>query len=235
MRDLLAAEAVTMFQATGYRPALIHPDESARREACRTLCAALRIAGLMGARAVDTGPGSLSPRGPWFPDPYNYTEQAKEQLVKSLREGAHAAEEHGVVLCVEGHQLVTVRSAEVMRDVVDAVASPWVRVDLDPVNWLTLETVYESGAAIESMFDVLGTRIASAHVKDVSVRDELVVHIDHRAAGTGILDTAALLRGMERLDPDAPVIIEAAETHELPDVCTFLQRTAADLGIAVRE
>lgn len=107
VRDLLEAEGVTMFQATGYRPALVHPDEPARRDACRTLCAGLRIAGRLGARAIDTGPGSLSPRGPWFPHPYNYTREAREQLVKSLREGARAAEEYGVLLCAEGHQLVT--------------------------------------------------------------------------------------------------------------------------------
>ena len=234
VRDVLAAEGVEMFQATGYRPTLVHPDESARREACRTLCAALRIAGLMGARAVDTGPGSMSPRGPWFPDPYNYTAQAKEQLVKSVRECARAAEEHGVLLCLEGHQLVTLRSAEVMREVVDAVDSPWVRVDFDPVNWLTLETVYESGAAIDAMLGALADRIASAHAKDVVVQDRLVVHIDHCASGSGILDTAALLRGMERIDPEAPIIVEAAETHELSDVFSFLRRTAAELAIEVR-
>ena len=235
VRDVLEAEGVEMFQATGYRPTLVHPDESARREASRTLCEALRIARWLGARAVDTGPGSMSPRGPWFPDPYNYTEQAKEQLVKSLREGARAAEEHGVLLCVEGHQLVTLRSAEVTREVIDEVDSPWVRVDFDPANWITLETVYESGTAIDAMLETLGDRIASAHVKDVVVHDRLVVHIDHCAAGTGVLDIAALLLGMERLDPEAPIIVEAAETHELPDVFSFLRRTAAGLAVEVRE
>ena len=223
-----------MFQASGYRPALVHPDEPVRREAARTLCAALAVAAQLGAHAVDTGPGSLSPRGPWFPHPYNYTRQAREQLVKSLREGARAAEEHGVLLCAEGHQLVTLRSAEVMREVIDEVGSPWLRVDFDPANWITLETVYESGAAIDAMLATLGGRVASAHVKDVVVRDRLVVHIDHCAAGTGILDIPALLRGMERLDADAPVIIEAAEEHELEGVLAFLHRTTDELGIEVR-
>jgi sugar phosphate isomerase/epimerase len=233
VRELFEAEGVAMFQATGYRPALVHPDESARREASRTLREALRIAGQLGARAIDTGPGSMSPRGPWFPDPYNYTPQALEQLVKSVRECVGAAEEHGVLLCLEGHQLVTLRSAEVMREVIDAVDSPWVRVDFDPVNWITLETVYETGPAIGAMLETLGDRIASAHVKDVFVEDRMVVHIEHCASGKGILDTGAVLRGIERLDPEAPVIVEALSDDEVPEVRAFLMRVAEENGITV--
>ena len=235
VRELLAFEGVTMFQATGYRPTLVHPDETARRAAVRTLRAALRIAGRLGARSIDTGPGSVSPNGPWCPDPYNFTPPARDQLVKSLCECVSAAEEHGVLLCIEGHQLVTLRSAEVMRDVVDAVDSRWLRVDFDPVNWITLETVYESGAAIEGMVATLGGRIATLHVKDVRLRDTMVVHLDHCAPGQGMLDTGAHLRSMERLDPALPVIVEAATTEELPAVGAFLRRIAAENEIEVLE
>ncbi len=233
VRQLLASQDVTMFQATGYRPCLVHPDESARAEAVRTLRQALRIAGWLGAQAVDTGPGSLSPNGPWAPDPYNFTPQAREQLVKSAREAASAAEEHGVVLCLEGHQLVTLRSAEVMAEVLDAVDSPWVKVDFDPANWITLETIYESGAAIEAMAATLGDRIATAHVKDVVLRDEMMVHIDYCEPGAGMMDVAALLRTMDTLDPGAPVIVEAVETDRLSEVVAYLRQTATDQRIEV--
>ncbi len=87
-RAVLEDAGLAMYQCTGYWQCLIHPDEARRREAVRTLRAALRVASWLGARGIDTGPGSLSPRGPWFPHPDNWTAGARRRLVQSLRECA---------------------------------------------------------------------------------------------------------------------------------------------------
>src|SRR5205814_1589028 len=79
-----------------------------------------------------------------------------------------AAEDHGTHIGLEGHVVVTLSSAEIMREVIDAVGSPAVACDLDPVNWLRLESVYRSGEAIDHMVRVLGPgRILNAHSTDV--------------------------------------------------------------------
>lgn len=232
-RAVLDEAGLAMYQCTGYWQCLIHPDETQRREAVRTLQAALRIASWLGARGIDTGPGSMSPRGPWFPHPDNWTPWAREQLVKSLKECAPVAEECGVILSLEGHQLVTLDTAETMRAVLDEVDSPMVKCDFDPVNWITLRTVFATGPAITEMVATLGPQIVSAHAKDVAIRDRLVVHIDNIAAGTGILDYPTFLRLIEDLDPSFPVIVEAAAIEELPTVSDFLHRTAQECGITV--
>lgn len=233
VRAILDNAGLTMYQCTGYWQCLIDPDEAGRRTAVQTLQAALKVAGWLGARGIDTGPGSLSPRGPWFPHPGNWSAEARERLILSLRECAPVAEASGVFLSMEGHQLVTLDSAETMRDVLDAVGSPMVRCDFDPVNWITLQTVYETGPAITRMVETLGQHIVSGHAKDVEIQDRLVVHIDNIAAGTGILDYPTFLRLMEDLDPEYPVIVEAAAIEELPAVSAFLHRTAQECGITV--
>ena len=96
---------------------------------------------------------------------------------------------------MEGHILVTLDSAETMRDVLDEVNSPAIRCDLDPVNWLTLHTVFRSGPAIDRMVDVLGSRIFNAHAKDVVVEKRLSLHINEVPAGQGILDWERFMRG----------------------------------------
>src|SRR5262245_49116692 len=111
-RKMLADAGLRMFQAIGYWQNLVTPDENRRRESVRTLQAALRLASWLGAREMHTGPGSMSPDGPWLPHPHNWTAEARRQLVKSLKEAAPAAEEVGVFLGVEGHQLVTLESAQ---------------------------------------------------------------------------------------------------------------------------
>lgn len=233
VRAILADYGLDMVQCTGYWQPLIHPDESVRRQAVRTLQAALRVAGWLGSYAIDTGPGSLSPRGPWFPHPDNHSPRCLEQLIKSLREAVPAAEEAGVIIALEGHQLVCLRSAEVMREVIDAVGSPWVRCDFDPVNWITLDTVFRTGPAIEAMVDILGDRIVSAHAKDIVIEDRLVLHLDQRPAGQGLLDYQTFFRRLEALNPSIYVIVEGASVDELPQVKRFLDETAAALGIRV--
>lgn len=233
-RQVLEAAGLRMYQASGYWQCLIHLEEAQRKQAVRTLQQALRVAGWLGARGIDTGPGSLNPRGPWFPHADNWSARARDQLIRSLRECASTAEDAGVYLSLEGHQLVTLDSAETTRQVLDAVDSPFVRSDFDPVNWLTLRTAYTSGPAIERMLDTLGQHVVSAHAKDLVVEDRLTLHLTERPTGQGWLDYPAFLTRMEALDPDYPVIVEGASQADLPAVKAFLDGVAASLGIVVR-
>lgn len=233
VRAILEAHGLRMYQCTGYWQCLINPDEALRRAASQTLQAALKIAGWLGARGIDTGPGSMSPRGPWFPHPDNWTTTARRQLIRTLRECAPVAEEHGVILSMEGHQLVTLDSPETMRAVLDEVGSSFVKCDWDPVNWMTVQTVFDSRPALEHMVAILGPQIASAHAKDVTIADRLVVHLDEVPAGTGLLDYSTFLRLMEALDPSFPVIVEHCAIEETAAVKDFLDTTARALGVTV--
>ncbi|BCX03682.1 MAG: hypothetical protein KatS3mg053_1620 [Candidatus Roseilinea sp.] len=239
VRDILAGEGLRMYQATGYWQNMITPDESVRCESVRVIQAALRLAGWMGARAIDTGPGSMHPdsagvhAASWWPHPYNWTAQARHQLVKTLKECAPAAEDAGVYLCLEGAQTVTLENARVTREVLDEVGSPWVRSDYDSANWLTLKTVYDSAAAIASDFDTLGEYIVSCHAKDAWPVNHLNVRVDQGCPGRGLVDFRALFRHMEALSPDYPVIAEGNTTEELPQVSALFHRIADELGIRV--
>lgn len=232
-RAILADGGVELYQVTGYWQCLIHPDEAVRAEAVKTVQAALRLAGWLGARAIDTGPGSMSPNGPWFPHPDNWTATSRRQLIRSLRECASAASDAGVYLSLEAHQLVTLQTPEITRDILDAVDSPWVVSDLDAANWITLDNVFATGPAIDHMFDVLGTHIISGHAKDTQIEDRLNIHISSCAAGTGILDFKTYIQRMESLNPAYPLIVEGASYEEWPASATFLHQTARDLGIQV--
>jgi len=234
VRRLMADEGVRLYQATGFWQNLVTPDETQRSEAVRVLQAALRLAGCLGARGIDTGPGSVNPDGPWFPHPYNWTQTARHQLIKSLREAAPAAEDAGVYLSLEGHQLVTLESPEVTAEVIDAVGSPWVRSDYDSANWITRREVFDTGPALDRHFDILGNRIISCHAKDIWIENRLALHLQDGCPGKGLLDFRTLFRRMEALSPDYPVIAEGNNTEELPQVSALFYGLARELGISVR-
>jgi sugar phosphate isomerase/epimerase len=233
LRDLLAGEGVKLYQVTGYWQNLVNTDEGRRHEAVRTLQAALVLAGQMGARGIDTGPGSMSPDGPWFPHPDNWTAACRRQLVKSLKECAAAAQDAGVYVSLEGHQLVTLESAQVTCEILDEVGSTWIRSDYDSANWITRETVYDTTAALNRDFDTLGRHIVSCHAKDIWIENRLCLHLQDGCPGTGNMDFKTLFRRMEALSPEYPVISEGNGTDELPAVSALFQNTARELGIQV--
>lgn len=244
VRAILDDHGLDMVQAIGHRPPLIHPDEAVRQQGIRVLQAALRIAGGLHAHSCHTGPGSLAQNvvgradwvrsGAWNPHPGNWAPACRDRLIASLRACAPAAEDHGTRIGLEGHVLVTLDSPETMREVIDAVGSPAVGCDLDPVNWLRLETVYSSGAAIDGMVDVLGpSRIFNAHSKDVVVLPRLVTHIDECATGKGILDHDTLMRRMEAIGSERYLVVEHCANDEIPGVRAFLGERAQALQIRI--
>ena len=233
VRQLLTDENVRLFQVTGYWQNLVTTDENARKEAVRTVQAALQLAGWLGARGIDTGPGSMNPNGPWFPHKDNWTETSRKQLVKSLKECASTAADTGVYLSMEGHQLVTLESAEVTAAILDEVSSPWVTSDYDSANWITRETVFDTGAAVKHHFEVLGRHIISCHAKDIWIENGTALHLQDGCPGKGLMDFHTLFREMEMLSPDYPVIVEGATSEEMPAVGKLFHQIADELSICV--
>ena len=231
--QMLRDNGVRLYQVTGFWQNLVTPDESQRAESVRTLQAALRLAQALGARGIDTGPGSMNPDGPWFPHPDNWTATSRKQLVKSLKECAPVAEDCGVYLSLEGHQLVVLESAAVTAEILDEVGSQYVRSDFDSANWITRETVYDTGAALDQMFDVLGHHIVSCHAKDIWIENRLALHLSDGCPGKGLMDFRTLFRRMEALSPDYPVISEGNSTEDLPAVSELFHSIAGELGIRV--
>lgn len=233
LKSLLADEGVRLFQTTGYWQNLVTSDETVRAQSVRVLQAALKLAGWMGSRGIDTGPGSMNPAGPWFPHPDNWTARAEAQLIRSLKECAKAAEDAGVLLSLESHSLVTPRTPEIAARILGAVDSPWVRCDYDSANWITLETIYDTTSALNAHFDLLGRHICSAHAKDIWVENKLAIHLQDGCPGQGVMDFATLFQRLEALDPDYPAIAEGNSTEELPAVGALFHETAKKLGIRV--
>ena len=144
-----------------------------------------------------------------------------------------AAEDTGVFLSVEGHQLVTLESAEVTAAILDEVDSPWVRSDYDSANWIVREDVFDTGNAVSHHIDVLKKHIVSCHAKDIWIENKLALHLQDGCPGKGNMDFHALFRRMEDLSPDFPVIVEGATTEEMPAVGQLFHKVAQDLNIRV--
>jgi len=237
-----AAEVGRMFHDAGvdlieygrYSTTLIAPDAAVRQRNLDSLREACRVAAAADCPAVIVGAGSHNPRGAWFAHPDNASPETLDRLIATLQEAATLAEDAGVLLGLECHTVTPLKDAVTARAVLDAVASPALRVHLDPVNWMTWETVYRSGAATAAMFDALGAeRLLGAHSKGVTVEDRMIIHLSEAVTGApdDLFDHAALLRLAARMPRDFYVAIEHLTPAQMPAARDHLLRVADQIGV----
>lgn len=236
VRDVLAGSGVRVAQANPRYEILVHPDEGRRSEGIETLQRACRCARWLDAATVYVRPGGLNWRGPWFAHPLNTHPETLERLIDSLRRVVPAAEDEGVVLAVEGHVLSPLNSPRRVREVIETVGSPALRFNADPVNFVgSLADAYESRRFLDDLFDVLGEFTVCAHVKDLGVADKLVLHIEERVPGEGLLDMETFLRRFDSACPDGFALIEHLSEEDIPRAKQAVDRAARRAGLAWRE
>jgi sugar phosphate isomerase/epimerase len=217
-----------------YLTNLVSPDVADRRRNVASLREAFRVARAAGCPAVITGAGSLSPHGAWSPHPDNYAPETLDRLVATLKQAVKGAEDEGVILGLECHTVTPLKDARTTRDVVDAVGSHALKVHLDPVNWMTWETVYKSGQATAEMFATLGAeRLLGAHSKGLEVEPRLIFHVNESVTGVAndIFDHAALLRQAATMPPDFYVVLEHLKPGQMPAARAHLLKLAEEIGV----
>jgi sugar phosphate isomerase/epimerase len=237
-REWLAGWGLRIVQATGHNPVLVG-DDPARREAdLQRFTRSFIVARLLGSPMVLTGCGSYHPTHHYGPHPRNHTPEARERIVEFLRLAAPRAEDNGVVLALECHLITALDTPEHIREVVDAVGSPSIKVNFDPVNLLDgVDAVFDSGARMDAMLTELGPRYHwTAHAKDVLIEPRLALHLEEAVCGDGQLDWPAYLRCAERLGtPERPaaVLVEHMPAFLARRGLAFLRAQATAAGIQI--
>jgi sugar phosphate isomerase/epimerase len=209
-REILDDAGIDVVQAAGFNPNLVHPDGATRRADLARLRDGFRFAQALRASTLLTACGSHHVDF-YGPHSANHSLETRGRLVASLREAALLAEDAGIPIALECHVLTTLDSPEHVRDVLELVDSPWIRVNFDPVNLVgDLPTVYRTRDLVARAASVLGPWLAgAAHVKDVGVTPaRFVVHIAELPPGEGLMDFDAFFGVCAKLGDGAPLIVE---------------------------
>jgi sugar phosphate isomerase/epimerase len=231
-RATLAEAGVAVAQANARYPDLVHPDPARRAAGIDGLRQTCQAAVWLQAATVYVRPGSLNPAGSWRPHPENTHPRTLAHLITSLRQVARAAEEHGVVLALEGHVVSPLDSAARLREVLAAVGSPALRHNVDPVNMIgTLHDAYHTTDFLNRLFAELGPFIVAAHAKDLRVEDRLVLHLEECPIGQGLLDQVSFLELFAATCPDGYVMIEHLADDLIPGAKRALDAAAAEAGL----
>lgn len=234
VNEVLTAEGIAIVQATGYNPQLTHPDDAFRRGELERLKRAFDTARELGSEMIISGCGSRHPTAFYGPHPENHTSASRERLIDSLCQVAPWAQDSGVVLALECHVTTALDTPGHIREVIDAVDSPWVRANFDPVNLLgDFKRVWANAEAMSDMWRTLERRYTkSAHIKDVVADPDLVVHISEAPPGTGMLDMDAFFGVVRNLGEDTAVIVEHLPEDQARAAIEVVKTAATERGFS---
>lgn len=122
-------------------------------------------------------------------------------------------------------------SADSYLDLIHAVDRKAFAAHFDPVNLIcSPQRYFANGELIKDAIRKLGPYLRSVHAKDIMLQSRLTVHLDETLPGTGGLDYPTLLRELDRLDPDLPLILE-----HLPDDAHYQAAAEYIHSVAIRE
>ncbi|MFN5058719.1 MAG: sugar phosphate isomerase/epimerase family protein [Chloroflexota bacterium] len=207
-------------------------DATTRAQAITFCQARLALADELGARCCVNIAGSRGSE--WDgPDAANYTEDTFALIVDTVREIIDAVNPTNTYYTLETMPWMYPDSPESYLSLIKAIDRPQFAAHLDPINMInSVERFYRHRLFISHCIDVLGPYIRACHIKDMVIERPFVVSLRETAPGRGSLDYAYVLRQLQRLESDTPVLLEhLSEAAEYDAAATYVRAKAAEVGI----
>lgn len=213
---------------------IMDPNLENRKKNLETVCCGLALADEVGALCCVDIAGSFNEENWAGPHPDNVTQKAFDLTVENVRYILDSVKPKRAKFVIEMMPWTIPDSADSFLEIIEAVDDPGLAVHLDPVNLINCpKRHYENGKMLEECFEKLGKWIVSCHAKDSMFRGEYTLFLSECRPGTGGLDYATYLRGLEALPQDAPLMIEHLSTAEEYDLAReYIFSVGEDIGIS---
>jgi len=187
----------------------VSEDEAERQRAIAESIRLLEMAEKLGARCLVNSAG-------WRQNPAeNFSEVIFCQIVETAQIILDSVNPIRTSFTLELVPDIFPYSCDSYLELLQAVDRPGFAVHFDLANITTSPYwCYHNAELIAECVEKLGPYIKSCHAKDVVVTKGMVVHINETRPGLGCLDYPALIRAINRLDPDMPLMMEHLSSNE---------------------
>ncbi|AIQ23073.1 AP endonuclease [Paenibacillus sp. FSL H7-0737] len=196
---------------------IVDTDPYKRAQALAEFNTHLRLARDFGASLVGTETGSVALG--YTTD--NFTEEAFQQVVTSVKLMVAEAERFGVTVGIEAGLHHPLYSASLTRRLLDEIPSNNLQIILDCANLMSPTNYLHQEAIIMEALKLLGNRIAIIHLKDFIVQDGAIKIVP---VGQGWLEFEPILRYMKYERPHIQGILESTPESHLRESISFLQQ-----------
>lgn len=196
---------------------IVHSDPEQRKQALADFSTHLRLARDFGASLVGTETGSVG-QGYTLD---NFTEEAFQEVVTSVKAMVAEAEHLGVTVGIEAGQNHPLHTASLTRRLLDAIPSNNLQVILDCANLMSPTHYLEQESIIMEALELLGDRIAVIHLKDFIVEDGKIQIVP---VGQGWLQFQPILSYMKYQRPHIQGILESTTEEHMVESIAFLEQ-----------
>ncbi len=196
---------------------LATPDEAQLRETQEKYMANIRFAAHLGAGVVGTETGA--PNVEYRFEEACWNEESLQIFIKNLRPVVKYAEQMGVLVAIEPVVRHIVCNPVRARRVLDEIASPNLRIILDPVNLLESYNYEEQDAIIDEALGLLGKDVAVLHVKYFVIKDGRLVSVP---VGQGQCHWDRIMPYMKREKPYMHATLEDTEPDNAVAALNFI-------------
>ncbi|BBH20728.1 hypothetical protein Back11_20730 [Paenibacillus baekrokdamisoli] len=209
-------------------------DEVERAAAIRLCQERLSLAQEVGARCCVNIAGSLG--STWDgPHPDHFTDETFALIVDSVREIIDAVKPSDTFYTLEMMPWMLPDSADTYIRLIKAIDRSAFGVHIDPVNVVTgPRLLYGTANLLKDIIGKLGAWIQSCHAKDITIQQQLTVHLDETRPGLGHLDYRAYLSLLHDLNRDVPLMLEhLPNQEEYRKAANYIRSKAGELGISL--
>ncbi|MBC7326741.1 sugar phosphate isomerase/epimerase [bacterium] len=213
----------------------LSPDEETRRSAIELCKRQLYLADKIGAQCCVNIAGSRGEKwdGPCEKD---LTEETFEMIVETVRAIIDDVKPTRTFYTLETMPWMFPDSPDSYLRLLKAIDRKQFAVHLDIVNMINSPRRYFHNAEfIKECVEKLGPYIKSCHAKDVLMSEEFIVHIKEVRPGLGKLDYKTLLRELERVSPDIPLMMEHLTSEEEYLLAgAYIRQIAKEAGVLIK-
>jgi sugar phosphate isomerase/epimerase len=212
----------------------LSPDDKTRQAAVELNKRSLELAERIGARCCVNITGSRGEK--WDgPSELDLTTETFDMIVVTVREIIDAVAPRRSFYTLETMPWMYPDSTESYLRLLHAIDRPALAVHFDPVNLVcSPQRYFANGGLISEFVAELGPWIKSVHAKDILLGDRLTTHLDEARPGLGRLDYRRLLRELNRLDPDLPVMLEhLPSAQEYILAASYIRNVASEVGVSL--
>lgn len=189
---------------------IVATDLDERKQAIADFKHHIHLARDFGASMVATETGSV---GKGYTEE-NFTEEAFQKAVVSVKEMVAEAERFGVIVAIESGINHPVYTAPLAKRLVDEVNSPNLKIILDCANLMSVSNYKNQAEVIKEAFELLDDHLIALHIKDFIVEDDKIKIVP---VGHGWMEYEEIMRYAKYQKPHIYTSLEATTEPHLAD------------------
>lgn len=223
-----AADADIVIAEVGAWSNPMSTDDAERKKALHYCRERLALADEIGAQCCVNIAGSRSTS--WVgPTPADLTQETFDMIVETVRSIIDEVKPTRTYYTLETMPWMYPDSVESYVALMRAIDRKRFAVHFDPINLIcSPQRYFGHRQLIRDFIDQLGPHIKSCHLKDIKLGADFMVHLDEVPPGEGGVDYVALLKEIDRLHVDLPVMLEHLPDAESYDRAAAFVRSKAD-------